>query len=412
MVDDEAFELLLVTGMSGAGRSTAARALEDLGWFVVDNLPPALLPQAVDEVKSDQELERLAVVVDARGGTMFDDLDESLAGIRAQGVDLRVLFLEAGDNELVRRFESSRRPHPLQGSGGILDGLVRERALLGDMRSRADLVIDTSSLNVHDLRRKIDAAFGGDERVALRATVMSFGFKYGIPVDADIVCDVRFLPNPYWVPELRDLTGLDPAVSDALVLRRPEAGGGRSQTGNVSPALPERRSAAHRPGSTRRRTRKSGPSNTSKSVPARTSRPSPAQPATRPRLAGRAGEFKGGTAFTTRNHLAAACVALEKWRGVQQVVTLHLVHLDEGVACAFRIQILGRSDLPLALDARDARIAEPCSERGRDLFASRLAARTRIPAAQQDHAIVPGRARRGRIHRLERRRQIPDAVLG
>jgi len=213
-VTDDAFELLLVTGMSGAGRSTAARALEDLGWFVVDNLPPALLPQAVDEVKSDQESERLAVVVDARGGTMFEDLDESLAGIRAQGVDLRVLFLEAGDNELVRRFESSRRPHPLQGSGGILDGLVRERALLGDMRSRADLVIDTSSLNVHDLRRKIDAAFGGDERVALRATVMSFGFKYGIPVDADIVCDVRFLPNPYWVPELRDLTGLDPAVSD------------------------------------------------------------------------------------------------------------------------------------------------------------------------------------------------------
>ena len=211
---DDAFELLLVTGMSGAGRSTAARALEDLGWFVVDNLPPALLPQAVDEVKSDQENERLAVVVDARGGTMFEDLDESLAGIRAQGVDLRVLFLEAGDNELVRRFESSRRPHPLQGSGGILDGLVRERALLGDMRSRADLVIDTSSLNVHDLRRKIDAAFGGDEKVALRATVMSFGFKYGIPVDADIVCDVRFLPNPYWVPELRDLTGLDPAVSD------------------------------------------------------------------------------------------------------------------------------------------------------------------------------------------------------
>ena len=213
-VTDDAFELLLVTGMSGAGRSTAARALEDLGWFVVDNLPPALLPQAVDEVKSDQESERLAVVVDARGGTMFEDLDESLAGLRAQGVDLRVLVLEAGDNELVRRFESSRRPHPLQGSGGILDGLVRERALLGDMRSRADLVIDTSSLNVHDLRRKIDAAFGGDERVALRATVMSFGFKYGIPVDADIVCDVRFLPNPYWVPELRDLTGLDPAVSD------------------------------------------------------------------------------------------------------------------------------------------------------------------------------------------------------
>ncbi|HET7900759.1 MAG TPA: RNase adapter RapZ [Candidatus Nanopelagicales bacterium] len=211
---DDAFELLLVTGMSGAGRSTAARALEDLGWFVVDNLPPALLAQVVEEVREDRAGNRLAVVVDARGGTMFDDLDESLAGIRAQGVDLRILYLEAGDNELVRRFESSRRPHPLQQSGGILDGLARERELLGDLRALADLVIDTSALNVHDLRRKVDAAFGGEEKVALRATVMSFGFKYGIPVDADIVCDVRFLPNPYWVPDLRELTGLDPAVSD------------------------------------------------------------------------------------------------------------------------------------------------------------------------------------------------------
>jgi UPF0042 nucleotide-binding protein len=213
-VTDDAFELLLVTGMSGAGRSTAARALEDLGWFVVDNLPPALLAQVVEEVREDRAGMRLAVVVDARGGTMFDDLEESLAGIRAHGVDLRILFLEAGDNELVRRFESSRRPHPLQQSGGILEGLVRERELLGDLRALADLVIDTSALNVHDLRRKVDAAFGGEEKVALRATVMSFGFKYGIPVDADIVCDVRFLPNPYWVPDLRELTGLDPAVSD------------------------------------------------------------------------------------------------------------------------------------------------------------------------------------------------------
>jgi UPF0042 nucleotide-binding protein len=153
-------------------------------------------------------------VVDVRGGKIFDDLADSLQRVLDDGIDLRVLFLEAGDNELVRRFESSRRPHPLQGSGGILDGLVRERALLGDLRARADIVIDTSSLNVHDLRRKVDAAFGGDERVALRATVMSFGFKYGIPLDADIVNDVRFLPNPYWVPELRELTGLDASVSD------------------------------------------------------------------------------------------------------------------------------------------------------------------------------------------------------
>jgi len=221
-VTEDSFELVLVSGMSGAGRSTAARALEDLGWFVVDNLPPSLLPQLIAEVQADVDDARLAVVVDVRGGKIFDDLADSLQRVLDDGVDVRVLFLEAGDNELVRRFESSRRPHPLQGSGGILDGLVRERALLGDLRARADLVIDTSNLNVHDLRRKVDAAFGGDERVALRATVMSFGFKYGLPLDADIVNDVRFLPNPFWEPELRELTGLDASVSD-FVTAMPEA---------------------------------------------------------------------------------------------------------------------------------------------------------------------------------------------
>ena len=219
---DPAFELVLVTGMSGAGRSTAARALEDLGWFVIDNLPPELLPAAVEHVSEASDVERLAVVVDVRGGRMFDDLARALDDVLASGIDLRVVFLEAGDNELVRRFESSRRPHPLQGSGGILDGLERERRTLGDLRARADLVIHTSSLNVHDLRRKVDAAFGGSDRVQLRATVMSFGFKYGLPLDADVVNDVRFLPNPYWVPELRELSGLDAEVSD-YVTELPEA---------------------------------------------------------------------------------------------------------------------------------------------------------------------------------------------
>jgi len=153
---------------------------------------------------------------------MFDDLTRSLKQVTDAGVSLRVLFLEAGDNELVRRFESSRRPHPLQESGGILDGLSRERVLLGDLRARADLVIDTSSLHAHDLRRKVEAAFGGTDQVQLRATVMSFGFKYGLPLDADIVFDVRFLPNPYWDPALRDLNGLDPEVSD-YVTELPEA---------------------------------------------------------------------------------------------------------------------------------------------------------------------------------------------
>lgn len=211
---DPSFELVLVTGMSGAGRSTAAKALEDMGWLVVDNLPPVLLSAAVDHIREIGEVTRLAVVVDVRGGRMFADLERALDDVLAHGTDLRVLFLEAGDNELVRRFESSRRPHPLMGSGSILDGLARERALLGDLRARADLVIDTSALNVHDLRRKVDAAFGGTDTVRLRATVMSFGFKYGIPVDADIVGDVRFLPNPFWVPELKELTGLDADVSD------------------------------------------------------------------------------------------------------------------------------------------------------------------------------------------------------
>jgi UPF0042 nucleotide-binding protein len=222
VVTDPTFELVLVTGMSGAGRSTAARALEDTGWFVIDNLPPALLPAAVEQMTMTADVRRLAVVVDVRGGSMFVDLEHALDSVLADGVDLRVAYLEAGDYELVRRFESSRRPHPLQGASGILDGLLKERALLGDLRARADIVIDTSALNVHDLRRKVDAAFGGSDLVRLRATVMSFGFKYGLPIDADIVNDVRFLPNPYWVPELRDLSGLDAEVSD-YVTELPEA---------------------------------------------------------------------------------------------------------------------------------------------------------------------------------------------
>jgi UPF0042 nucleotide-binding protein len=216
-VSKSQIDVILVTGMSGAGRSTATRALEDIGWFVVDNLPPTLMTNVVDYVAQRTGSRKVAVVADVRGGQLFEELRESLVAIKAAGHDLRVLFLEAGDEALVRRYESSRRPHPLQRDDSLLGAVQRERKLLSDLRADSDIVIDTSNLNVHELRRSIEASFGDDDHVALRATVMSFGFKYGIPVDADLVADLRFLPNPYWDPKLKDLTGLDAAVNDYVV---------------------------------------------------------------------------------------------------------------------------------------------------------------------------------------------------
>jgi UPF0042 nucleotide-binding protein len=207
-------ELVIISGMSGAGRSTAAKGLEDLGWFVVDNLPPSLIPAMVDlGARTQGAVARIAVVVDVRGRTFFDDLRSALSELDAAGVVRRIVFLEASDDVLVRRFEGVRRPHPLQGDGRIPDGIGRERELLRELRGEADLVIDTSNINVHQLRAKMDAQFAGSGEPQLRATVMSFGFKYGLPVDADLVVDCRFLPNPHWIPELRPHTGLDEAVS-------------------------------------------------------------------------------------------------------------------------------------------------------------------------------------------------------
>ena len=216
-------DVVVVTGMSGAGRSTAANALEDLGWFVVDNMPPALLGSLVDLAeRSDGRVPRVAAVADVRGGDFFESLRESIDAVRESTSSLRVLFLEADDDALVRRFESSRRPHPLQGDGRVVDGIARERNMLHELREGADVLIDTSTLNVHQLRERVEQAFPDTEPVAVRMTVMSFGFKYGTPADADMVFDCRFLPNPHWVPDLQNRTGLDEPVAD-YVMRQPGA---------------------------------------------------------------------------------------------------------------------------------------------------------------------------------------------
>jgi UPF0042 nucleotide-binding protein len=215
-------EIVIITGMSGAGRSTAAKSLEDLDWFVVDNLPPGLLATMADLAGRVQgAVPRIAAVVDVRSRAFTTDLHSSIAELEARGVHPRVVFLEAGDDSLVRRFESVRRPHPLQGEGRLVDGIAREREVLLEVRGEADLVIDTSDLNVHELRAKMVSFFGDvTGEPMLRATVVSFGYKYGIPVDADLVVDCRFLPNPHWVPELRPLTGRDAAVRDYVIAQR------------------------------------------------------------------------------------------------------------------------------------------------------------------------------------------------
>ncbi len=208
--------------MTGAGRSTAAKELEDLGFYVVDNLPPQLVPDVVQLVdESAGCCQPIAVVVDVRSGSFFAGLQEVLAH-GTTGRRTTLVFLEATDDVLVRRQEAVRRPHPLQDGGRLLDGLRRERMVLADLRSEADLVIDTTNLNVHQLTDKMAEAFGTEHTTSMKATVVSFGFKYGIPVDADLVADMRFLPNPHWVPELRPLTGRDRRVAD-YVKSRPEA---------------------------------------------------------------------------------------------------------------------------------------------------------------------------------------------
>ena len=208
-------EILIITGMSGAGRSTVAHSLEDLGWYVVDNLPPALLGNLIELVTTS--VKKVAVVIDVRGRAFFGDLTKSLSDLADQGITRKILFVDAADDALVRRFESTRRPHPLQGSDRILDGISKERDRLREVRGSADLVIDSSALNIHQLEKKIADYFHEDSDTDLRVNILSFGYKYGIPVDADLVVDCRFISNPHWVPELRPLSGLDKPVSDAVL---------------------------------------------------------------------------------------------------------------------------------------------------------------------------------------------------
>jgi UPF0042 nucleotide-binding protein len=211
-------EVAVVTGLSGAGRSTAAKCLEDLGWFVVDNLPPELIATMVElGAQARGAITRVAVVMDVRSRAFTDDLAAIIKDLDARGYKPRVLFLEATDDVLVRRFESVRRGHPLQGDGRLADGIAAERMLLTPLREAADLVLDTSALSVHQLRAKIEDTFGSETSARTRVTVLSFGYKYGLPMDADLVMDVRFLPNPFWIPELREQTGLDADVRNYVL---------------------------------------------------------------------------------------------------------------------------------------------------------------------------------------------------
>lgn len=215
--EDSTQEVLIVTGMSGAGRSTVADALEDLGWYVVDNLPVSLLETLVDLAdKSGGAIPKIAVVVDVRGRSLFEDVQQVVRNLR-QNASVRIVFLEATDDVLVRRYESVRRPHPLQGDGSLLDGILLERQRLQEVREHSDVVIDTSAFNVHQLATATRELFSESTTPGLKLTVQSFGFKYGVPTDIDLLVDIRFLPNPFWIPELRSQTGLDQDVSDYVL---------------------------------------------------------------------------------------------------------------------------------------------------------------------------------------------------
>ena len=215
-------DVTVITGMSGAGRSAAADVLEDLGFFVIDNLPPELIGNVAELARGKDRARQFAVVVDVRSGSFVEELGAALDGLRAEGANTRVLFLDAADDVLVRRYEESRRKHPLAADERVSEGIANERLLLEELKGRADIVLDTSELNVHELRDRLRELFDVDQTAgALQTSIVSFGYKHGLPIDVDLVFDCRFLPNPHWVDELRALTGTDPRVRD-YVLAQPE----------------------------------------------------------------------------------------------------------------------------------------------------------------------------------------------
>jgi UPF0042 nucleotide-binding protein len=218
-------DVVLVTGLSGAGRGTAAKVLEDLGWYVADNLPPELITRMVDlGLAAGSRITQLAVVMDVRSAGFTGDLDSVRKELATRDINPRVLFMDASHEVLIRRYEQNRRSHPLQGQQTLAEGIAAERAMLAPVRAVADLVIDTSTLSVRALRESIEGAFGGQAGAAPTSVTMeSFGYKYGLPMDADMVMDVRFLPNPHWVDELRPHSGQHPSVRE-YVLTRPGAG--------------------------------------------------------------------------------------------------------------------------------------------------------------------------------------------
>jgi UPF0042 nucleotide-binding protein len=222
-MSEHPLEVTIVTGMSGAGRSSVADSLEDLGFFVIDNVPPALIPKVAELAREGDRPMRYALVVDVRSGEFMDELAAALSELREAGVQTRILFLDANDETLVRRFDASRRPHPLAGPDRMSEGIARERELLEELKGQADLVLDTSNLNVHELRDRVRELFGEEHPGApLQLSVVSFGYKHGVPLDVDLLFDCRFLPNPHWVERLRPLPGTDAKVR-RYVLQQPGA---------------------------------------------------------------------------------------------------------------------------------------------------------------------------------------------